>query len=327
LPAESLSTSTPRLRSTPTPIPRGRLRPGTGLQAQPAAYPYSEEVDFAGDVPDSEKHVVIIRHFDGTQIRYILAKSMLTEFSNFILLAPDDEMVASFPLVPAAAVSDEAEIVVETVVDLAQKLPDNEVYVYVVWSPPGTYTQYLVPKEQVRTTELRHLLDLAPTDQLIRAYSLVGLPQRPRVSEDLSVALVASETHCTKFDLALCDRMTTLRPNEQVDVAIWLRDINYSLAYDIIAPTYPAIQPQRHRPFDPTHPAYENAFVQLETLIGHAYGQRAKSLLFLLRQLGVENAELSPWAPVVTATLSPEALLALTGFDEVINVHLLPEGR
>jgi hypothetical protein len=219
------------------------------------------------------------------------------------------------------------EIYIQRVVDRAEGLPDEAVYAYVVRARRGFYLQYLVPKEAVRTTELRSLLDLSPGDQIVDAYSLVGLPQRPRVSTDLSVALVASETHCTKFDLALCDRMTTLRQDEQVDVAIWLRDIDYNLAYDIIAAPYPTIQPRRHQPFDPTHPDYEQAMAELETLLGHGYRQRAKALLFLLNQLGIDNAEVSPWAPVVTATLSPEALLALTGADEVLNVHLLPDGR
>jgi hypothetical protein len=110
-------------------------------------------------------------------------------------------------------------------------------------------------------------------------------------------------------------------------VAIWLRDIDYNLAYDIIAAPYPTIQSRRHQPFDPTHPEFANAMVELETLLGYGYRQRAKALLFLLNQLGIDNAEVSPWAPVVTATLSPEALLALTGADEVLNVHLLPDGR
>lgn len=134
----------------------------------------------------------------------------------------------------------------------------------------------------------------------------------------------AGHSECGKFDPALCARIPTLTSNEQVEVAIWLEDIDVAAIYDAVAADYPAsLQPGKGLPFDVNHPDYEKAFREVEDRMSGANKEREEPVVAFLATEGFKASYASTTAPVVFAELTGEALDALAAREDVVGIYLL----
>jgi hypothetical protein len=132
--------------------------------------------------------------------------------------------------------------------------------------------------------------------------------------------LPAPSAPCTRFDPALCRRLTGMAPEARIKVAIWLTAIDYGLLYDFIS--------ARHRStVDPTMTDPDSIAEEVEFLIGQAYQQRAAPVLLFLQGQGVSEAQVNTWAPVITVTAPKATLLALARWQDVVSMELVAADR
>jgi hypothetical protein len=398
----------------PVPVPSTTWLASAGIAAQPTPqatptnYPITHTIDFSGDILDVEKTVVIIERPDGARTRYLLPKNVTTGMINYMLMGPRDVLIAVYPLINTGAGPDDRLWYGQTaappqhqIIDLAVGLPDEAVLLYTIQAGDETARQYLVPKTQLRTTDVRTLLALTPDQHIIGATYLTGLPYQPAaksptghlssvacatqavqyISRRLNVSLADLSTGafvlaekgqwpvslpldlpdfsaagegcitqvsyvgtnqlyqvafnaeglllrfaelpftdsaaCAKFTPALCERLAAARTDERLSVAIWLTPLDYDLLYDFATN-------RRHS----TRASALNDLDQLGSevglLIGQSYKLQAGPLLLFLKGNGVEEADVNPWAPVVSATLPVETVKALAGWSEVVSLDLIP---
>ncbi|MBN1890570.1 MAG: S8 family serine peptidase, partial [Thermoflexales bacterium] len=134
----------------------------------------------------------------------------------------------------------------------------------------------------------------------------------------------ASRAICGKLDAALCARLPAMAKDEQVEVAIWLKDIDRGAIYDAVAARYPAsLQPAKGQPFDADHPDYQRAFQEAEQLAVQAYGERTKPARAFLEAQGFKAHYASSRAPIVFVKLPKPAILALARREDTVGIYLL----
>jgi hypothetical protein len=120
-----------------------------------------------------------------------------------------------------------------------------------------------------------------------------------------------SRAKCGKFDPALCTRLPTLSDDEQVEIAIWLMDIDVGAIYDAVAADYPtSLQPEKGLPFDIGHPDYERAFREVEDRMSKAYREREEPVMAFLEAKGFKASYASTTTPVVFAELPKDVISA-----------------
>jgi len=134
----------------------------------------------------------------------------------------------------------------------------------------------------------------------------------------------AGRAKCGKFDPTLCARLPMLALDEQVEVAIWLKDIDKGTIYDAVAANYPAsLQPAKGLPFDTGHPDYQRAFQEVERLTVLAYREQVKPVLTFLEAQGFKAQYASSRAPIVFGKLPRSAIVALANRDDTVGIYLL----
>jgi hypothetical protein len=127
-----------------------------------------------------------------------------------------------------------------------------------------------------------------------------------------------SHARCGKLDPTLCEQLPALAQDEQVEVAIWLTDIDVGAIYDAVAASYPpSLQPQKGLPFDIDHPDYEKAFWQVQDLLPGAYREKEEPVVAFLEAAGFKSAYTSRSAPIVFAELPRNVLATLVDREEV----------
>jgi hypothetical protein len=78
-----------------------------------------------------------------------------------------------FPLFETDWVSNrtpEPTMVISQIIDLAQRLPDEEKLVLIVRRADGSYEKYIVPSEE----DVQELLQIGPNDKIVNAWPLVS---------------------------------------------------------------------------------------------------------------------------------------------------------
>ncbi|MBN1890569.1 MAG: protease complex subunit PrcB family protein [Thermoflexales bacterium] len=134
----------------------------------------------------------------------------------------------------------------------------------------------------------------------------------------------ANRAMCGKLDAALCAHLPTMAKDEQVEVAIWLKDIDWGAIYDAVAARYPAsLQPAKGLPFDADHPDCQQAFQEAEQLAVQAYGERTKPVQAFLEAQGVRYHYASSRSPVVFAEVSSSVIAALANREDTAGIYLL----
>lgn len=137
----------------------------------------------------------------------------------------------------------------------------------------------------------------------------------------------AEHSECGKFAPALCARIPMLAGNEQVEVAIWLENIDVKAIYDAVAADYPAsLQLEKGLLFDVNHPDYEKAFREVEDRMSRVYQESEAPVVAFLEAKGFKASYASTTAPIVFAELHGDIISALANRDDVVGIYLL-EGQ
>lgn len=133
-----------------------------------------------------------------------------------------------------------------------------------------------------------------------------------------------AEKRCGKQDTVLCARLPELLPDETIEVAIWLRDIDRDAIYDAVAAQYSgSLQKGKGVMFDANDPAYEQALREAELRIAEAYESYSKPILSFLASEGFEASYTSKTTPVVFVQLTADMLSKLVEREDVVRIYLL----